>query len=72
MTDPDHTKKLLISTTDEERQQIADALIRQTEKIKLIRGMKGQCGWEISILEINPDRVAKIDAEMQERFPNGD
>ncbi len=42
--------------------------IVQKESIKLERGMKGNYSWEIKLLEINLDRLDKLNAEMLGKY----
>jgi hypothetical protein len=42
--------------------------IEQKESIKLTRGQRGGCGWEIKILSLDIDRLEQLNNEMIKRF----
>ena len=41
---------------------------KQEPSIKLIRGQRGNYGWEIKILNLNVNEIQRIDNEMRVRF----
>lgn len=55
------------STMDEKTQDKQIPVEKDNEKIKLTKNSKGY-NWEISILEINIERLKEIDKQLNEAF----
>ena len=53
----------------EEILNIASPMVEQKESVKLFRNSKGYT-WEIRLIEIDLDRLEKIDNDMKTRFRN--
>ena len=49
--------------------EIEPTLFKETPSIKIIKNTKGY-NWEIKILELDVEKIAKLDSEMREKFGN--
>ena len=56
-----------MATIGEEATGLPEFQIEQKESLKLIKNTKGY-NWEIKLLEINPDRLEKINNIMISKF----
>ena len=54
-----------------ENERLGEVGIQQSESIKLSKMSKGY-NWEIKLLEIDLDRLEKLNNDMVERFGSGD
>ena len=46
-------------------------IIQQTDSIKLVKNAKGKYQWEIKILNLDLEQLAKINRELERGYGNG-
>jgi len=51
-----------------------NVIVEQKSSVKLIRGQRGNYGWEIKVVSDNPDelvqKAAELDAQLKRIYPN--